>query len=83
MQLQSRLQERFYKAYIATRYRFIGNFRSISLLMDSELHVKEHRAHINTYLRRPGAKVHLYAYTWLKWERNYKRLIPKRKEQVC
>jgi len=70
-------QARYMKRYIANRFEFISNFRSLNLVFNSDVHVHPQILSLLTYLKMPGSRRKLYNYRWYKTERRYRWMLPK------
>ena len=75
-------QARYMKRYIAIRFGFVGAFRSLSLVFNSDVHAHLQRWSLLTYLKMPGSRIKLYSYRWYKTERRYRWMLP-RERKVC
>jgi len=69
-------QARYMKKYLANRFEFIGNFRSLNLVFNLPVHVNVQRWSLFTYLKMPGRSIHLYQSRWYTSEKRYKRMLP-------
>lgn len=70
-------QARYMKRYIVSGFRFVGAFRSLSLVFNSDVHVHPQKWCLLTYLKNPGRQNKLYNYCWYKSDRQYRWMLQK------